>query len=177
MSFWTFFTNPYTQFGLFDLFLCCGFALWKGGPAERIGGLMVGASWLGADIAWALSGQPAPAILLFVSDGLISMGLLYIAIRYSSIWLGAAMLFRAVEFALHAIQMTDADIPRWHGMNLYLWANNSLNHLVLWTLAGGTIATMSKRRRLAREKAEAAAKAARRAERLTGAPPPLAGAV
>jgi len=177
MSFWSYFSNPYVLFGLANLTFTCVFAWFKGGQPERIGAMMVGASWLGADLVWALSGQPAPALPLFISDGLISLGLLYIAVRYSSIWLGVAMVFRALEFSIHAAQLTEGDMPRWHGLNVYVWAYSVLDHLVLITLSCGTVAAILRRRRMEREKAAAAVKAANRAERFRGAQPPFAGAV
>ncbi|MDR3507249.1 MAG: hypothetical protein P4L64_05045 [Caulobacteraceae bacterium] len=152
------------------------FAWWKGGPPERLGTLLLAASWLGTDLTRALLGQLMPTALLFASDALVSTGFLIIAVRYSSLWLGMAMLFYASAFALHAVQFDDADAPRWHGMIIYLLLNNILNYLVLLTLAAGTCATMAQRRRTAQCQAKARARAAERAERRLRAPPlPLAG--
>jgi hypothetical protein len=176
MSFSTYIHNIHTQIGLVGLFITCVFAWWKGGPAEKLGAGMLCFSWLGADLARGLSGQMIPEGPMFVSDVLISLGFLYVAIRYSSLWLGAAMIFRSIAFVLHSAYMSDHDAPRWHGMIVYLLITNILGYLVFVSLCGGTIATILKRRRVAREKAEAEAKAARRAQRLTGAQPPLAGA-
>ena len=73
------------------------FAWWKGGPPERLGSLMLAVTWIGADVARSLSGRMVRALTLLVSDLLTSAGFLYIAIRYSSLWLGAAMIFRAIR--------------------------------------------------------------------------------
>lgn len=162
MSFGTYFSSVYTLLGLAGLATTCAFAWWKGGPPERLGSLMLAVSWFGADIARGFSNQMVPTVTLLASDILISGGFLYIAIRYSSLWLGAAMMFQAIGFALHATQMSDSDAPRWHGWIIYLLICNILSYLVLGALTGGTIATILRRRRQARDKAAAEAKSAER---------------
>lgn len=172
MSFATYFSSIYTLLGLASLAATGAFAWWKGGRAERLGTLMLAVSWLGADVARGFSGQMMPIIPLLASDALTSAAFLYIAIRYSSLWLGAAMIFRAIGFALHAAQLSDSDAPRWHGFIIYLLINNILSYLVLLSLAGGTVATMVQRRRLARNRANAEAKAAGRMGGMIRVPPP-----
>jgi hypothetical protein len=162
MSFGTYFSSVYTLLGLAGLVATCGFAWWKGGPPERLGSLMLAIAWVGADTARGFSNQMVPTITLFVSDIVLAVGFLYIAIRYSSLWLGAVMMFQAIEFALHAIQLNSTDAPRWHGWILYLLINNLLNYLLLLTLTGGTVATILRRRRQVREKAAAEARLAER---------------
>ena len=41
-------------------------------------------------------------------DGLTALGLLVIAVRYASFWLGGAMLLYAAQFSLHAFYMVTA---------------------------------------------------------------------
>jgi len=77
-------------------------ALVKGGPAERAGAALI----LGIMIAGRLVGVFLPEsthpILRLTEDGLTAIGLLVIALRYASFWLGGAMLLYAALFALHA---------------------------------------------------------------------------
>ena len=162
MSFGAYFSSIYTLLGLAGLVLTCAFAWWKGGPPERLGSMMLAVSWFGADVARGFSNQMVPTITLFASDIVLAIGFLYIAIRYSSLWLGAVMLFQAIEFALHATQLNTADAPRWHGWIIYLLINNVLNYLLLLALTGGTVATILRRRRQAREKAASEAKSVER---------------
>jgi MFS family permease len=154
MSFGAYISSVYTLLGLASLAATGAFAWWKGGPPERLGTLMLAVTWIGADVARGVGGQMVPTNTLLISDLLTSAGFLYIAIRYSSLWLGAAMIFRAIGFALHAAQLSDQDAPRWHGWIIYLLVNNILSYLVLLALVGGTIATLRRRRRLEREKRE-----------------------
>jgi hypothetical protein len=162
MSFSSFFLNIYTEVGLLALFATGAFAWWKGGAPERFGALVFGVGTVGADIWRAASGQHVPVIPMFAADLMMSLGFLYIAIRYSSLWLGAAMMLQSGSFALHAAGLSDPSRPRWHGMIIYLLANNVLSYLTLAALAGGTVATILKRRAAVRLKAEAEAKRASR---------------
>jgi hypothetical protein len=177
MSFGAFFSSVYTLLGLAGMVATCAFAWWKGGPPERLGTLMVAGVWLGADLARSFVGEMVPTVILLASDFLISAGFLYVAIRYSSLWLGAAMILQAMSFALHAAQMSDSDAPRWHGWIIYLLISNVLSYLVLLTLSGGTLATVLRRRRLARAKAQTEAKAVERDDGFRVRRPPPAAAI
>jgi hypothetical protein len=179
MSFETYISSIYTLLGLAGLAVTAAFAWWKGGPPERLGTLLLATTWLGADILRGLSGEMMPTMIMLGSDFLNAAGFLYIAMRYSSLWLGAAMMFRAIAFALHATQMSDEDAPRWHGWIIYLLVTNILSYLVLLSLIGGTVATIVHRRRQARRKAQAEAEAVKRvnpASRFIVPPPPPAAA-
>jgi hypothetical protein len=177
MSFGAYISSIYTLLGLLGLVVVCAFALWKGGPPERLGGLMLLVAWFGADLARGVSNQMVPIAAMFVSDAVIAGCFLYIAIRYSSLWLGGMMILQAAAFALHAAQLSDSSAPRWHGWIVYLLLNNLINYSLLLVLCGGTVATILRRRRRAREKATAEAKAAERAGRLRVRPQPPAAAL
>ena len=102
MSFSSYFLNIYTEVGLATLFLTGAFAWWKGGAPERLGTLVFGLGTVGADVWRAANGEHAAVMPLFAVDLMMALGFLYIAIRYSSLWLGAAMMLLAASFALHA---------------------------------------------------------------------------
>ncbi len=169
MSFSSYFLNIYTEAGLFSLLATGVFAWWKGGPPERLGTLVFGVGTVAACIWRALGGGHASVMPLFAVDLLMALGFLCIAIRYSSLWLGAAMFLLSASFALHATGLSDPARPRWHGMVIYLLANNVLSYLTLLALAGGTVATILKRRHTLRRKAEAEAKNAARPKSLAAA--------
>jgi hypothetical protein len=77
-------------------------ALWKGGPAERIGASLI----LGLVVVGRLVEIVVPedlhSVLHLTEDGLTAIGLLAVAVFYASFWLGGAMLLYAALFALHA---------------------------------------------------------------------------
>jgi hypothetical protein len=159
MSFAGYFSNVYTLLGIVGLVGACVFAWWKGGPAERLGTAMLAISWVGADLARGLSAEYIPTLVILGSDVLLAAGFLYVAVRYSSLWLGAAMILQAAAFALHATQLSSADSgPRWHGFILYLLLDNVRSYAVLISLIGGTAAAMIKRHREAQAKAAADAR-------------------
>ena len=176
MSFSSYFLNIYTEVGLATLLATGAFAWWKGGAPERLGTLVFGLGTVGADIWRAAGGQHSAVTPLFAVDLMMALGFLYIAIRYSSLWLGAAMLLLSASFALHATGLTDPARPRWHGMIIYLLANSILSYLIMAALAGGTIATIVNRRQTIKRKAATEAKRASRPTSLASAfiaqPPP-----
>jgi hypothetical protein len=88
-----------------------GLALWKGGPAERMGaGFIIGIIILGALVSLILPPQ-THSVLYLVEDGLTAVGLLAIALRYASLWLGGAMLVYALLFTLHAFYFVMGKAP------------------------------------------------------------------
>ncbi len=111
-------------------------ALWKGGPAERIGGAVVGANVLLSILSGLLLPDSAQAIARLTLDGLTAICLLVITVSFASFWLGGVMLLYAVQFSLHAFYMVTSrpiDV-------LYAWINN-LNFLgiVICLLVGSIV--------------------------------------
>ena len=175
------FQSLYVDLGLASLAITAAFAWLKGGPAERAGAVLIAVMWLAVVVIQAVLHRFAPAIgafsiVLFASDILLGAGFLIVAIRYSSVWLGAAMLFEAGSFAAHAFQMADPNGPRWHGLRVYLMITNIMSDLVLATLLAGTIAAILRRRRVDREKVEASTRIVKRPAWLSADPQPPAAA-
>jgi hypothetical protein len=132
-----------SQIGLIALILVTALAMTKGGPAERLAALMVLFAWVAVLGAQAISGDVVPAIPLLVTDALLATGLLALAIRYASLWLGAAMMFQAAFFTFHMLHQS-GDFT---GSRLYLAAMNVVSYCLLITLAGASIASWRKRLR------------------------------
>lgn len=119
------------------VFAVSGFALWKGGQPERIGGALV----LGiALISWlidVLLPSGARAVGHLSNDAALAIGFLAVAVRYASLWLGGAMMFQAAQFSLHAYYFLTERKP-----DLFHYIVNNLDVLgVLACLAAGTVAT------------------------------------
>lgn len=84
------------------IFGVCGFALWRGGPPERIGaGLVLLIALIGGGVN-QLPTETSRQIGHLTADGVLALGFLAVAVRYGSLWLGGAMLFQAAQFSLHA---------------------------------------------------------------------------
>lgn len=166
----------------FALLLLAGTALFaalKGGPAERFGVALIVTAWIAAVIANEISRSMvmAPVLSFLILDGLVTVGFLVIAVRYSSLWLGGAMILQAVSFGAHAMRLSDDGASSRHGAYAYLAVTNVVGFLVLFILIGGTFATIARRRRADREKVEDRARIVKRPDWLTDVTPPTAGAL
>jgi hypothetical protein len=153
------------------------FAALKGGPPERLGVGMIVAAWIGAIVAHELTRPASPVLAFLILDGLVTVGFLIVAVRYSSLWLGGAMICQAISFGAHAIRLSEADDLTRQSSYLYLAVTNIVGFLVLFILIGGTFATIARRRRADREKVEDRARIVKRPDWLTDATPPTAGAL
>ena len=140
-----------------------GFALWKGGQAERIGASLYLTCAIATELAHMIW-VPEDAVLpLLVIDFALAFGFLMLAVRFASIWLGAAMILQAVQFSLHAWYLVT---ERPHDL-FYFRVNNLDTIGVTLVLVIGTI--LSWRRRLRQRKIPQPARSPIRA-RVT--PPP-----
>jgi hypothetical protein len=119
------------------------FAWVKGGWPERLGASL---NLFIAGLFLVLQFGMPPAMLapgLLVIDGLLGVGLLGLAIRYTSLWLGAAMLLQAAQFSLHAFYYVTAksfDL-------LFAVVNNVVSWGILIAIVAGTFASWAQTRR------------------------------
>jgi hypothetical protein len=122
------------------------FAWAKGGWPERLGASL---NLLIAVLFLVLQFGMPPAMLapgLLVLDGLLGIGFLALAIRYTSLWLGAAMLLQAAQFSLHAFYYVTAksfDL-------LFAVVNNVVSWGILIAIVAGTFASWAQIRRAAK---------------------------
>jgi hypothetical protein len=128
---------------VFLLLATCGFALWKGGPAERAGAFLI----LFFAVVWEFGRLLPPSFdawiptAQLVSDGLTALGLLVIAMRYASLWLGGALMFQAAQFSLHSFFLvTSREIDM-----LYHVINNLDLYAILACLTLGTVISWRER--------------------------------
>jgi hypothetical protein len=122
----------------------CLFSLWKGGPAERIGGAIVLVNIL-LVLIMDIFPLHSQAVIELAVDGLTAMGLLAVVLIYGSLWLGGAMLLYALLFTMHAFYFVTERAPdRLHGI-----VNNADTVGIIWCLVIGTALAWRKRTRLA----------------------------
>ena len=121
--------------------LIFGSALYKGGPAERWGALLMVADWAFSLAAVELFSHiengvhVVPTTPTLVLDFLFALGLLVLALRYGKLWLGSAMILQSVMLAMHAMELS-SDAP---GFVFYAATINLLTCLVLVNLLLGTL--------------------------------------
>src|SRR3569623_1521487 len=96
------FLSIYSQAALAALLVVCGLAIWKGNQALKADTILILGTWFVTLAASAITRSYVPAISFLASDGILAAGLLFLAVRYSNWWMGAAMLLQALSLALHA---------------------------------------------------------------------------
>jgi hypothetical protein len=161
------FHSIYSQLSFVALFGCCGLALWKGGPAERGGALLICGTWLGAMLGLAVERQYVLAVPFLLSDAVLAIGLLILAIRYSNWWMGAAMLLQALGLSFHAAYFgaDQSEISK-RALHFYVMGKNLSSWAMLLVILIGTLAYWRKRTR-----GEARTRAAEAVVLPTGAAP------
>jgi hypothetical protein len=87
---------------------------------------------------------------MFACDLALAVGLLVLAIRYSSMWLGAAMLLQSLGLGLHGLELVGDGVSRLG----YRMAVGAMSDLMLLCVIGGTLA--SARRQWAERKGKTA---------------------
>ncbi len=129
----------------------CLFAWIKGGKPERLGAALFFAAGMGTLSFEMLTHQSTPVIAELMLDSAVAIGFLALAIRYNNLWVGAAMMVKGLQLAVHATHLTDDADPMFAGFNLYAAGLNLISLVLCLILIGGTVASI--RRRMADRKA------------------------
>lgn len=128
----------------------CVYALWKGGPAERMGALVIIVLSVIERFMHALPQGWWPIVAL-CGDALTALGLLFVAVRFASFWLGGVMLLYAAQFTLHSFYLVtgrDSDTP------LHIVVSDINFAAILFCLtAGTTLAWRNRHRNMQAERA------------------------
>ena len=120
------------------LLAICVVSWWRGLSAERYGSMLILAANAFGDIALAASFPHFPDALMFAIDLALAFGLLFVAFRYSSLWLGGAMLLQSVALCLQAFDFAG------EGTNsfIHVIANNGISYAMLGCLLAGLLASL-----------------------------------
>jgi hypothetical protein len=130
--------------------LVTAFALWKGDAPARIAGAFNFIDVVGfIAIQLAISSQTGE-VLQLAADFIWAVGLLFLAVRYASLWLGVTMLLQAAQFSLHGYYLVNERQPD----RLHAWINNTNNYGILICITVGTVFAIRRRVLIAREEAE-----------------------
>jgi hypothetical protein len=139
------------------------FALWKGDMATRIAAGAYAVVEIATRFYHPRIGDVSGESILLAIDFFCAVTFLFMAVRYASLWLGAAMLFQAAQFSLHAYYLV-MELP--HDV-MHAWINNGDDWGILISMTVGAVLAMRRRMALAREEAELEA---RRKQRSSAAP-------
>ena len=125
----------------------CLFAWIKGGAGERIGAGVFSFAVLATLGTEMITHQATPVVGELLLDTVAATAFLALAIRYNNLWLGAAMIVKGLQLALHSTHLTDGDDPMLAGFNLYAACLNFLSDLTCLSLIAATIASIRARGR------------------------------
>jgi len=140
-----------TQIGWLFTLVVAGLAWWRGGHPERLGASLMVIAGVAVPIAHHLLPTSKASVALLMIDAAMAAGFLGLAIRYASLWLGAAMLLQAMQFSLHAFYIV---IEKAHD-RLYSIINNLDTIGVILCVLVGTLIAWRRRNRDARRLAQA----------------------
>lgn len=127
--------------GLLGFVVICVLAWVKGGPSERAAAAVLIASTLVNIAIHSLAPKGAQNFMLLALDALIAVSFLLLALRYTSVWLGGAMLLQAAQFSLHAYYLVT---ERVHDRG-YAVVNNVISYALLACVLTGTLLAWRKR--------------------------------
>lgn len=150
----------------------CALAWAKGERAERAGAILLFSTWAGSNLLRNIVGhlslggvEEIKATLSLAGDFVLAVGLLVLAVRYSSLWLGAVLLIQGGEMTLHSMFLEQES-----GTLAYITVSNLLSYMFLAVILAGTAASW--RRRVVRRWAQGAAHTPDRLPGLSAHPAP-----
>jgi hypothetical protein len=143
--------------------LTVGFAVWRGDAATRAAAVAYAFLVVATVVIRPRVGDVSSETILLAFDFFCAVAFLLLAVRYANLWLGAAMIFQAAQFSMHAYYLL-MELP--HDL-MHAWINNTDDWGIIISMIVGTCLAMRRRRVLAREAAELEA---RRQQRASAAP-------
>ena len=115
--------------------LVCALAFLRGSAPEKWGAAIILAGAVYGFVLNWLHLDAIHSLLQLAGEGAIGLGFLMLALRYTSAWLGGAMILQAVQFSLHAYYLIAAKPHDY----LYALVNNVDTLAVLACLLTGTL--------------------------------------
>ena len=119
------------------LILTVAFAFYKGQASDKLGAALILSVYVLADILLAASFPHFPTLLMMSLDFGLAVGLLAVALKYSSIWLGIAMLLQSIALASHAFRLEGIGLM----VRQEVILNNAISNLMLGCILAGTVAS------------------------------------
>ena len=113
-----------------------------GAAAEKTGAALVLIFNVLGDIAIVVNRPIVPQITLFWLDLVLAAALLVVAFRYSSVWLGVAMILQSVILFCHALALDDDGLSYF----AFMLTNNVVSWLMYACLLGATLMSWRARR-------------------------------
>lgn len=124
----------------------CALSLLRGGAAERWGAALIVGVYILADISIFVAFPHFPTIINFGLDFGLAVGLLVVAIRFSSLWLGGAMMLQSIALCSYGLTASGDGLQ----VRSYIVLNNVLSLLMLGCIVAGTVGSWRRRLRARR---------------------------
>ncbi len=118
-----------------SLLIVCILAWWRGAAAEKYGSLVILIANLIANIAMTLTYPRFPGFSMCAIDFALASTLLFIAFKYSSIWLGGAMLLQSIALCLQAFDFV-GDGP---SITVHYVVNDGISYTMIACLVAGLV--------------------------------------
>jgi len=133
------------------MILTCLFCWLRGARSDRIAAAVFAIVWvsfLATFAIWTtLTGDPRQQFLLTVTWDVIPGGaFLYLAIRYSNLWYGAAAMAQGVQFALNALEYAVREPFGTAFPVILIFSANLLNLVMMAAMIGSTLSAIGLRR-------------------------------
>ena len=117
------------------LLACCGFALWRGGRAERIAAMAMMLAWFATPLVQNVQQTLGPQSGVLIVDVLLLLVLLNLALTSDRWWTMVAAGFQGVSALVHLAAALDQQIiPR-----AYYVAGSLLSYLTMGALLTGAV--------------------------------------
>ena len=127
--------TPDQLFSFIVLLACCGFALWRGGRAERIAAMAMMLAWFATPLVQNVHQTLGPQSGVLIVDVLLLLVLLTLALTSDRWWPMAAAAFQGVGALVHLAAALDQQIiPR-----AYYVAGSLLSYLTMTALLVGAV--------------------------------------
>ncbi len=134
-------TSPIVQILLLLVLAGCGLGLWKGGAPERIGAFVILMNSALTLVTGNVFGKDASHLVGLGLDGATAVAFLVMTLVYGRLWLGAAMLVYAGQFALRSYYLVTG---REHDL-LHAMINNANFMAIILCIVVGTAVAWRRR--------------------------------
>jgi len=134
-------TSPIVQLLLVLVVAGCAFGAWKGDLPERIGALLILLNSALGLFGFPMLSDEAAYLFGMILDGVTACAFLVMVMQSGRVWLGAAMLIYAAQFALRSFYLvTDRPPDQLHAI-----VNNANFMAVIVCLVAGTAVAWRRR--------------------------------